>query len=50
MLKMTKLVKDLRDGALTTVHMMGFGGGWLGAARSWIQWNCINGSDVTWVS
>ena len=26
------------------------GGAWLGAVRSWIQWNCINGSDVTWGS
>lgn len=26
------------------------GGEWLGAARSWIQWNCHNGSDVTWGS
>ena len=26
------------------------GGPWLGAARSWVQWNCKNGSDVTWGS
>jgi hypothetical protein len=26
------------------------GGEWLGKCRSWIQWNCINGSDVTWSS
>lgn len=26
------------------------GGKWLGAVRSWIQWNCINGSDVIWGS
>lgn len=26
------------------------GGAWLGAARSWIQWNCSNGSSVTWGS
>lgn len=26
------------------------GGEWLGAARTWIQWNCINGSHVTWNS
>jgi hypothetical protein len=26
------------------------GGKWLGIARSWIQWNFLNGSDVTWGS
>jgi len=26
------------------------GGAWLGAARSWIQWNCINGDSVIWGS
>jgi hypothetical protein len=26
------------------------GGWWLGAVRSWIQSNCINGSSVTWSS
>lgn len=26
------------------------GGSWLGAARKWIQWNCINGSNVIWGS
>ena len=26
------------------------GGAWLAAARSWIQWNCVNGSGVTWGS
>lgn len=26
------------------------GGKWLGAARSWIQWNCLNGDVVTWGS
>jgi hypothetical protein len=26
------------------------GGAWLGATRSWIQWNCINGDTVTWGS
>lgn len=26
------------------------GGNWLGAVRTWIQWNCVNGSSVTWGS
>ena len=26
------------------------GGKWLGAARNWIQWNCMNGDAVTWGS
>jgi hypothetical protein len=26
------------------------GGNWLGAVRTWIQWNCINGDSVTWGS
>lgn len=26
------------------------GGNWLARARSWMQTNCINGSDVTWGS
>lgn len=26
------------------------GGSWLGAVRSWIQWNCVNGDSVTWDS
>ncbi len=26
------------------------GGSWLGAAREWMQWNCINGDSVTWAS
>lgn len=26
------------------------GGEWLGAVRSWVQWHCRNGSDVTWGS
>ena len=26
------------------------GGNWLGAAREWMQWKKINGSDVTWNS
>ena len=26
------------------------GGEWLGAARSWVQWNCRNGNSVTWGS
>ena len=26
------------------------GGEWLGAARNWIKWHCINGSHVTWGS
>jgi len=26
------------------------GGEWLGAARSWLQWHCINGDRVTWGS
>lgn len=26
------------------------GGKWLGTIRNWIQWNCLNGSDVIWGS
>jgi hypothetical protein len=26
------------------------GGEWLGKARSWMQWNCINGDSVIWGS
>ena len=26
------------------------GGEWLGAVRTWIQWNCVNGDRVTWGS
>jgi hypothetical protein len=26
------------------------GGPWLSAARTWLQWNKINGSDVIWGS
>jgi len=26
------------------------GGKWLGAARSWMQWNCRNGDRVIWGS
>lgn len=26
------------------------GGSWLGEARKWMQWNCLNGSDVRWGS
>jgi hypothetical protein len=26
------------------------GGEWLAAARIWMQWNCLNGSRVTWGS
>ena len=26
------------------------GGSWLGAVRTWMQWNCNNGDSVTWGS
>ena len=26
------------------------GGHWLHAVRTWMQWNCLNGSKVTWGS
>jgi hypothetical protein len=35
---------------LTKEEFKNHGGEWLGSARSWIQWNCINGSDVIWGS
>jgi len=34
----------------TAQDMLKEGGDWLGAARQWIQWNCNNGSTVTWGS
>jgi len=34
----------------TAQDMLKEGGVWLGAARHWIQWNCNNGSTVTWGS
>lgn len=30
--------------------LMKIGGSWISAARSWIQWRKVNGSDVTWGS
>lgn len=50
MLNITELVRKLRTNALTKFDLLSNGGGWLGVARSWIQWNFINGSDVTWGS
>jgi hypothetical protein len=50
MLSVTQLVKNLRTNTLTKLDISNRGGGWLGAARNWIQWNFINGSDVTWGS
>jgi hypothetical protein len=31
-------------------NLMKKGGKWLGAARSWIQWNIPRGDSVTWGS
>jgi len=39
-----------KDRPLSLQEFRKSGGPWLGAARSWIQWHCINGSDVTWGS
>jgi len=38
------------DEKVTTTELEKLGGAWLGAAREWIQWSFINGSDVTWGS
>ncbi len=35
---------------MTKTEFKNKGGDWLGAARKWIQGNCINGSTVTWGS
>jgi hypothetical protein len=35
---------------ITKEQLLRKGGSWLGAIRSWIQWNAINGSQVTWGS
>lgn len=35
---------------ITKEKFKSHGGKWLGSARSWIQWNCINGSEVIWGS
>jgi hypothetical protein len=35
---------------ITKEQLLHKGGSWLGAIRSWIQWNAINGSQVTWGS
>ena len=32
------------------VELMRQGGKWLGAARTWIQWHCVNGEQVIWGS
>lgn len=50
MLNVTQLVRSLRNRDLTKFEILKTGGEWLGAARNWIQWNCSNGSDVTWGS
>jgi hypothetical protein len=34
----------------TYLNLIKTGGPWLGAVRSWIQSNCINGDSVTWNS
>lgn len=35
---------------MSPIELLRRGGEWLGAARSWLQWNKRNGSDVTWGS
>lgn len=42
---LTSPTRDVKSGFL-----LGQGGKWLGRVRSWIQFNFINGSDVTWGS
>lgn len=46
------LVKQLKsnESGLRFGDMLQSGGEWLGAARSWIQWNCGNGCEVDWGS
>lgn len=46
----TDIIKKLRNKTLSLFDMNKVGGEWLGVARSWIQWNFVNGSDVTWGS
>lgn len=50
MLEITSLVQKVRKSILRSHEMLSKGGSFLGAARSWIQWNALNGSDVAWGS
>lgn len=50
MLSITEMVQKVRKSIFRPHEILTMGGEWLGAARSWIQWSCINGSDVTWGS
>lgn len=46
--KVSELIAPLAP--LLGADLLREGGPWLGAARSWLQWNKRNGSDVTWGS
>jgi len=43
-------IEVLRNGERLRGYMLRSGGKWLGAARTWLQWNRINGERVTWGS
>lgn len=45
-----RLVERKPKTNITAQELSNKGGSWLGRVRSWIQWNCTNGDEVTWGS
>lgn len=45
---MKKLILLAKSRTVRMMDLLQEGGAWLGAARSWIQWNANNGSIVKW--
>ena len=45
-----EVLENLNKTHLMETKLSRDGGQWLGETRSWIQQNCINGSDVCWDS
>lgn len=45
-----KRMRDPSDRVFPSDLVKCMGGNWLGSIRSWIQFNAMNGSDVTWGS
>jgi len=41
---------DLLSQYTTAPELAEQGGSHMAAVRNWMQWNCLNGSDVTWGS